>query len=80
VGRSDASHYARGIVIYQIAIIDGKRFQQLIGVASHKFSKQAFKWGIHKKAAYSMVFLFRTFALLLAAKETIIQTDHQNLK
>jgi hypothetical protein len=79
VGRSDASLFACGIVVYQIAIVKGKRVHQLIGVASHKFSKQAFKWDIHKKEAYGMFLLFKTFAPMLAGKEIIIQTDHQNL-
>jgi hypothetical protein len=43
VGRSDASLFACDIVVYQIAIVEGKRVHQLIGVASHKFSKQEFK-------------------------------------
>jgi hypothetical protein len=49
--------YACGIVIHQIAIIDGARVYQHIGIASYKFSKQAFKWNIYKKEAYAMFFL-----------------------
>jgi hypothetical protein len=63
VGRSDESQYACGIAMFQIAIIDGKRVRQFIGIASHKFSKQAFKWDIHKNEAYAMF-------LLLAYKTT----------
>jgi hypothetical protein len=79
VGRSDACQYACGIVIYQIAIIDGKQVHQLIVIASHKVSKQAFKLYIHKKEEYAIFSCLKHLSPLLAGKEIIIQTNHQNL-
>jgi hypothetical protein len=82
--RADSSQIACGAVLFQILRTSdekggGNAQEQIIGIASMKFSDQARRWDINKKEAFVLVYAVKQFEYLLQAKELILETDHKNL-
>ena len=78
--RVDASDHAVGAVLFQERIGEDKTpVNEVIGVASKKFSDVALKWDAFKKEGYGMYYGVQFFSYFLRGKPFILETDHRNL-
>ena len=80
--RTDASNYAMGAVLYQVATNSaGEQVNQPIQFASKMFSPQATaSWDAHKKEGFALFAAVKQFSYLIHGKAITILTDHRNLQ
>jgi len=81
VVRCDASQYAVGAVLFQIAKAgDGSDQHQSIAFTSKRFSKPAENWDTYKREAYAIFHAVNSFSYYLRGKDFLLETDHRNLQ
>ena len=78
--RVDASDVAVGAVLFQERVQDDMLVvNEIIGVASKKFTEIAGRWDPFKKEGYAMYYGVQFFSYFLRGKAFILETDHRNL-
>ena len=78
---TDASDYACGGVLIQIAISDeGVELFQVIALISKKFTANAMKWSIIDKECFGAFYSIYKLSYYVRGKHFTLLTDHANLK
>ena len=79
--RTDASQFAVGAVLFQIAVdSNGNVVHQPIAFASKRFSIPAQNWDTYKREAYGIFYAVHAFSYYLRGKAFLVETDHRNLQ
>jgi hypothetical protein len=74
--RTDASDLGVGGALLQV----NAGTEEIIALASQKFSPQAQSWSTIEKEGYGIYFTVKKFSYYLVGKEFLVQTDHNNLR
>jgi hypothetical protein len=78
--RVDASEFAVGSVLYQIATTpEGDQVHQPIMFSSKRFSEPASRWDTYKREAYAIYHGVSSNHWYLRGKSFVLETDHRNL-
>ena len=77
--RGDASDVGCFCALIQIQTVDGKAYEQIIGMYSHKWSAAARKWQPIQKEGYIIFAGIKFFSYFLRGKFFVLETDHRNL-
>lgn len=79
--RTDASQLGVGCALIQTnRLEEGVDREEVIALASKKFSEQAQKWSTIEQEGYGMYYGVYKFSYYLRGKPFVLETDHKNLR